>query len=67
MKEDELFDTIKKLIDQKKTFPKMLTFIELKRNVQGNAESRQAFKDLVSNKRIRVREGINTNMVEIIK
>ena len=66
MTEDELFDTIKKLIDQKKTFPKMLTFIELKRNVQGNAESRQAFKDLLSNKRIRVREGINTGLIEIL-
>ena len=66
MTEDELFDTIKKLIDQKKTYPKMLTFIELKRNVQGNAESRQAFKDLVSNKRIRVREGINTGLIEIL-
>ena len=66
MTEDELFDTIKKLIDQKKTFPKMLTFIELKRNVQGNAESRQAFKDLVSNGRIRVREGINTGLIEIL-
>ena len=67
MTEDELFDTIKKLIDQKKTYPKMLTFHELKRNVQGTTESRQAFKDLVKNKKIRIREGINTNMVEIIK
>ena len=66
MTEDELFDTIKKLIDQKKTYPKMLTFLELKRNVQGTTESRQAFKDLVGNERIRVREGINTGLIEIL-
>ena len=66
MNSDELLTLIKKLINNMETSPKFLSFAVLGRNVKGDDETREAWKELVRTKKIRVREGINHNLIEVL-
>jgi len=66
MNADELLNKIQELINNKGTSPKFLNFAILRHNVEATEENRAAFRELLKQKRIRVREGINHNLVEVL-
>ena len=66
MNANELLQKIHELIDKKETSPKLLTFAELRHNVDGDKEElRNAFAELRDGGRIRVRRGKNDSLIEI--
>ena len=67
MNADELFNKIEELINNKKTHPKLLTFAELRHNVEGDKKVlRESFNELKRQGRIRVRAGKNDGLIEIL-
>lgn len=68
MTPDELLQKIHELIDNKKTFPKLLSFAEVTKGIKGDREElRKAFKELLAEKKIKVHEGKNTKLIEILR
>ena len=66
MTPEELYKHIEKLINKKTTHPRLLSFADLKCSTSGDPKIlRESFKELVRTKRIRVREGKNSNLIEI--
>ena len=66
MNADDLFTLINELIDMKGTSPKVLTFAQAKQGIVGDEETRDSFRTLVREKRIRIREGKNDKLIEIL-
>ena len=67
MNADDLYEVIKKLIDEKATHPKLLTYYELRKNVTGGKrELNKSFRELRESGRIVIRDGINQNLIEIV-
>ena len=66
MNPDELLSEIKNRIEQKGTYPKVLSFVEML-DIDGNRdELNRSFLQLVNDKKIRVRQGKNTKLVEVL-
>ena len=66
MTPDELLNKIQELINKKKTSPPFLTFAQAKQGIVGDEETRDSFRTLVREKRIRIREGKNDKLIEIL-
>ena len=66
MTPDELLQKIQELINKKETIPSVVTFVQLKRAIVGDEETRESFKTLVREKRIKIREGKNDKLIEIL-
>ena len=66
MTTDELLQKIQELINKKKTAPFVLTFAQAKQGIVGDEETRDSFRTLVKEKRIRIRDGKNDKLIEIL-
>ena len=67
--EEKLLEIIKKIIEDKGTDPKVATFQEVRaatEHIEDKALLNLSFKMLIKNKKLGIRDGINSILVEVL-
>lgn len=67
--EEKLLEIIKKIIENKGTEPKVATFQEVRsatEHIEDKALLNLSFKVLVKNKKLGIRDGINSILIEVL-
>jgi len=67
--EEKLLEIIKKVIEDKGTEPKVATFKEIRdatKHIEDRGLLNEAFKELVLDGKLKVRDGINSILIEVL-
>lgn len=67
--DEELLELIKKVIEDKGSVPKLATFKQIRdatSNIPNKGLLNETFKSLIIDGKIKIREGINQKMIEVL-